>query len=143
MERLTRGVLYIGLGARYYRASSSWYKRQGGSVLAWMNIPDVPCFGESSTIVGVSSELYSAIVVNFRHCIRTFVEIRAVFVVWLVRYHDLVSDRVGMIFAFLVFTLVVLDDELLLSIPYVFPIRLERYVEHCVPTEHQLGGRCS
>ena len=57
------------------------------------------------------------------------------FAVRRVPYHYLVADGVGVVDTRSVFSLVVLDNQLLLPIFNVFPVSLERYVEESVPAE--------
>ena len=59
-------------------------------------------------------------------------------VVWVLVNHDLVPGIVHVCNAFCVFTLVVLEDKLLLTFLDVLPVSLERCVEDGVAIENQL-----
>ena len=65
------------------------------------------------------------------------------FAVRLLAHHNAVSDSVCVWDPFLVFPLVVLDDELLLACPDIFPIGLEGDVEQRVAPKNELGWRCA
>ena len=55
--------------------------------------------------------------------------------------HNLITHCVVVMYLFGVFTLVVLEDELLLPSLNVLPVCLERDVEERVASKHQLCGR--
>ena len=55
--------------------------------------------------------------------------------------HDLITYCVVVMYSFSVFTLVVLEDELLLPLLYVLPVCLERDVEERVAAKHWLCRR--
>ena len=101
------------------------YDLQGGSSLAWIQVPDVPSLCDSSAVLGVSSELDSAIVIHSGHCIWTFIQIRAVFAVWVLQNHHAVIQTVAMCNAVFVLAFVVLEDKLLLAFLDVFPVGLK------------------
>ena len=89
--------------------------RQGGSSLARKQISDVPCLYDSSACLGVLSELDSAIVVHFGHCVWPFVLGLPMFTVGVLSNHYDVTDGVVMLQAVLVLPLVILEDAGLLA----------------------------
>ena len=54
--------------------------------------------------------------------------------------HDLITHCVVVMYSFGVFTLVVLEDELLLPLLNVLPVFLERDVEERIASKHELCG---
>ena len=98
-------------------------------------VADVPCLGDSSTCGGLS-ELNGTIVIDTGHCVRTYksgsfeLPIRVCF------DHYLVSNLVGVIFASLVFSLVVLKDKVLLPFLNALPVCHKGYVEQGITAEH-------
>ena len=111
---------------------------QRGSSLARKQISDVPCLYDSSACLGVLSELDSAIVVNFVHCVWPFVLGLPVFAVGVLFDHDAVSDCVFMLQAVFAFALVILDDAGLLASLQQLPVCLEPDIEVGVASEHEL-----
>ena len=87
---------------------------------------DVPCLGDSSTCCGLS-ELNGTIVIDSGYCIRTYESCSFELPTLVCVDHHLVSDLVGVIFASLVFSLVVLKDKVLLPFFDVVPVCDEQF----------------
>ena len=99
---------------------------------------DIPCLVDSSAVRGVFSELDSAIVIHFGHCVWTLVLGFSMFTVLCEANHDFFADREVVVDTGSIFGFVVLENALLLAFSDVFPIGLERDIEHGVAAEQQL-----
>ena len=75
-----------------------------------VNIPDVPCLGDSSTSGGGPRELDSAIVINSCNRVRASKEVRTVFAVRVAFNHNAITNMTLMGDACSVFALIVLND---------------------------------
>ena len=84
---------------------------------------------------GFFSELDSAVVVNFGHCVWTLVLGFAVFTVFVENDPDCVADLVFVVATGSILALFVLHDACLFALANEFPVRLERHVEEGIASE--------
>ena len=90
-----------------------------------MNVPDIPCLGDSSAACGGAGdlgELCSAIVIDLCECVGARVTVGAMFAVWIFFDHYLISCAVLVVDASSVLSFIVLFDKLLLSFLDILPI---------------------
>ena len=94
-----------------------------------MNIPDVPCLKDGSTMVGALSERDSTIVMYCMDRVRSFVAIFSMFPLRILENHNRITYRVGVGNAFSILPFVILDDKALLAFLNIFPVCFETYIE--------------
>jgi hypothetical protein len=99
-------------------------------------LPDVPCLGDHSTVIGALIECDSAIVINPRYHVRASIAILAMLAVWVLFNENSIPDGVLMRYTLLVLTLEVLPNDMLLSGFDVLPICFEIDIKQCIAAKY-------
>ena len=108
-----------------------------------MNIPYVPCLVDRAAISGRMSESDGAIVIDSVDNVWAFVLGLAILAMLILFNHDSIVHAVVVGRTLLVLPVIVLLDESLMTLLYIFPVRFESYIVNHVTIEDELGRRCT
>ena len=108
-----------------------------------MNIPNVPCLIDCSSISSVLPELDCAIVVHSVYSVRTLKSWLSVLPVLILLNHHRVTYLVGMRSSSRVLSLIILANQALPAFFDELPVSFESYIINRIVIKHQLHWCCT